>query len=487
MPLAGPDFAPGKRADMWSQLITFTELSGLAVAVEIVVTVLRFRAPGMTLNRIPLFVWAILITAFMVIFALPAIMLSSGMLLTDRLINTHFFNPAEGGDALLYQHLFWFFGHPEVYIIFIPGTGIVSTIISTFSRRRIFGYLALVLSLVATAFIGFGLWVHHMFATGLPQLGQSFFTAASMMIAIPSGIQVFCWLATLWGGKPVLKSPLLFALGFFFVFILGGLTGIMVAPVALDTQIHDTYFVVAHFHYVLIGGAVFPLFAAFYYWMPKITGRLLDETLAKWHFWLFFVGFNLTFFPMHILGLRGMPRRIYTYSADMPWGPLNLLASSGAIFMAAAVLIFLVNFFRSLRYGEHAGHNPWGASTLEWATPSPPPDYNFLDLPTVSHRDPLWDDPPDQPIVVGLKDDVRELLVTRMHDAEPDHRAEFPNPTIWPFLTSIAVTIMFIGTIFTQWAVAYGMIPIAIALTFWFWKSAGEAKRRQAEEKWQQH
>ncbi|HSS98570.1 MAG TPA: cbb3-type cytochrome c oxidase subunit I, partial [Terriglobales bacterium] len=259
-PLAGPDFAPGKRADIWAQMITFTELSGLAVAVEIIVTVLRFRAPGMTLNRIPLFVWAILITAFMVIFAMPAIMLSSSMLLMDRLINTHFFNPAEGGDVLLYQHLFWFFGHPEVYIIFIPGTGIVSTIISTFSRRRIFGYLALVLSLVATAFIGFGLWVHHMFATGLPQLGQSFFTAASMMIAVPSGIQVFCWLATLWGGKPVLKSPLLFALGFFFVFVLGGLTGMMLAPVALDIQVHDTYFVVAHFHYVLIGGAVFPLF-----------------------------------------------------------------------------------------------------------------------------------------------------------------------------------------------------------------------------------
>jgi cytochrome c oxidase subunit 1 len=423
----------------------------------------------------------------MVIFAMPAIMLSSGMLLSDRLINTHFFNPAEGGDAILYQHLFWFFGHPEVYIIFIPGTGIVSTIIATFSRRRIFGYLALVLSLVATAFIGFGLWVHHMFATGLPQLGQSFFTAASMMIAIPSGVQIFCWLATLWGGKPVLKSPLLFVLGFFFVFVLGGLTGMMLAPVALDIQIHDTFFVVAHFHYVLIGGAVFPLFAAFYYWMPKITGRLMNETLAKWHFWLFFIGFNLTFFPMHMLGLRGMPRRIYTYPADMPWGGLNLLASAGAIFMTAGVIVLLFNFFRSMRIGEYAGDNPWGASTLEWATSSPPPPYNFIDPPTVSHRDPLWDDPPDQPIVTGLKDHVRELLVTRMHDAEPDHRAEFPNPSIWPFLTSIAVTIMFVGSIFTQWAVAYGMIPIAIALTFWFWKSAEEAKRRQAEEKWQQH
>jgi cytochrome c oxidase subunit 1 len=265
-----------------------------------------------------------------------------------------------------------------------------------------------------------------------------------MMIAIPSGVQIFCWLATLWGGKPVLKSPLLFVLGFFFVFVLGGLTGMMLAPVALDIQIHDTFFVVAHFHYVLIGGAVFPLFAAFYYWMPKITGRLMSEILAKWHFWLFFIGFNLTFFPMHMLGLRGMPRRIYTYPADMPWGGLNLLASAGAIFMTAGVIVLLFNFFRSMRIGEYAGDNPWGASTLEWATSSPPPPYNFIDPPTVSHRDPLWDDPPDQPIVTGLKDHVRELLVTRMHDAEPDHRAEFPGPSIWPFLTSIAVTIMFV-------------------------------------------
>ncbi|HSS97569.1 MAG TPA: cbb3-type cytochrome c oxidase subunit I, partial [Terriglobales bacterium] len=373
-----------------------------------------------------------------------------------------------------------------VYIIFIPALGFVSEILSVFTRRRIVGYPVMVAALVFTGFMGFGLWVHHMFATGLPQLGQSFFTAASMMIAIPSGIQVFCWLATLWSGKPVLKTPLLFALGFFFVFVLGGLTGMMLAPVALDIQNHDTYFVVAHFHYVLIGGAVFPLFAAIYYWMPKITGRLLDETLGKWHFWLFFIGFNLTFFPMHILGLRGMPRRVYTYSADMGWGGLNLLASLGAVFMAAGVIVFLINFGRSVRNGEYAGDNPWGASTLEWATTSPPPEYNFLDPPTVSHRDPLWDDPPDQPVVTGLKEDARELLVTRMHDAEPDHRAEFPNPSIWPFLTSIAVTVMFVGSIFTQWAVTYGMIPVAVALTFWFWKSASEAKRRQKDEKWQQ-
>jgi cytochrome c oxidase subunit I+III len=484
VPLAGPAFSPGKRADMWAQMITFTELSALAVAVEIVVTVLRLRAPGMTLNRIPIFCWAILITAFMVIFAMPAVMLSSTFLIMDRLVSTHFFNPAEGGDALLYQHLFWFFGHPEVYIIFIPGTGIVSTIISTFSRRRIFGYLALVLSLVATAFIGFGLWVHHMFATGLPQMGQSFFTAASMMIAIPSGIQIFCWIATMWGGRPVLKTPLLFSLGFFFVFVIGGLTGVMLAPVALDIQVHDTYFVVAHFHYVLIGGAVFPLFAAFYYWMPKITGRMLSEVAGWWHFWLFFIGFNLTFFPMHVLGLRGMPRRVYTYPSDLPWSNLNLLASLGVLFMTAGVIVFIVNFLRSLKYGELAGNNPWGASTLEWATTSPPPDCNFLELPTVSSRDPLWDDPPDQPVVTGLRTDAREVLVTRMHDAEPDHRTEFPKPSIWPFLSALAVTALFIASIFTPWGVSIGAIPVAIALTAWFWTNTQTRKERQSREKW---
>ena len=331
VPLSGPDFTPGKRADFWAQMITFTELSALAVAVEVIITTFKLRAPGMSLNRIPIFVWAQTIVAFMVIFAMPAVMLSSTMLLMDRTVNTHFFNPAEGGDSILYQHLFWFFGHPEVYIIFIPGTGIVSTIISTFSRRRIFGYTGLVLSMVATGFIGFGLWVHHMFATGLPQMGESFFTAASLMIVIATGTQIFCWLATMWTGKVLLKTPMLFALGFFFVFVMGGLTGVFMASVPVDLQIHDTYFIVAHFHYVLIGGAVFPLFAALYYWMPKITGHMLNEAAGKWHFWLFFIGFNMTFFPMHILGLRGMPRRVYTYPSGMPWANLNLLASLDSI------------------------------------------------------------------------------------------------------------------------------------------------------------
>jgi heme/copper-type cytochrome/quinol oxidase subunit 1 len=302
-------------------MITFTELSSLSIAVALIVTIFQLRAPGMSLNRIPLFVWSILVMSIMVIFAMLSIMLASTMLLMDRLVGTHFFNPAEGGDALLWQHLFWFFGHPEVYIIFIPALGIVSSIIVTFSRRQIFGYTAIVLSLVSTAFMGFGLWVHHMFATDVPQLGQSFFTAASMMIAIPSGVQIFCWIATLWAGRPRLQTPLLFVIGFFFVFVLGGLTGVMLAAVPLDLQVHDTFFVVAHFHYVLIGGAVFPLFGGLYYWFPKITGRMLSERVGIWNFWLLFVGSNLTFFPMHQLRLEGMPRRVYTYlAANLP-GP----------------------------------------------------------------------------------------------------------------------------------------------------------------------
>jgi cytochrome c oxidase subunit I+III len=259
---------------------------------------------------------------------------------------------------------------------------------------------------------------------------------------------------------------------------------VMLAPVALDIQVHDTYFVVAHFHYVLIGGAVFPLFAAFYYWMPKITGRMLSEVAGWWHFWLFFIGFNLTFFPMHVLGLRGMPRRVYTYPSDLPWSNLNLLASLGVLFMTAGVIVFIVNFLRSLKYGELAGNNPWGASTLEWATTSPPPDCNFLELPTVSSRDPLWGDPPDQPVVTGLRTDAREVLVTRMHDAEPDHRTEFPKPSIWPFLSALAVTALFIASIFTPWGVSIGAIPVAIALTAWFWTNTQTRKERQSREKW---
>ncbi|MFL6304567.1 MAG: cytochrome c oxidase subunit I [Candidatus Sulfotelmatobacter sp.] len=483
--LAGPDFAPGKRADFWAQLITFTEVSALAVAVEVVVTVFRLRAPGMSLNRIPIFVWGELVVAIMVIFSLPGVVLSSTMLLLDRTCGTQFFNPAAGGDVLLFQHLFWWFGHPEVYLIFLPGTAIVSTIVTTFSRRHVFGYLVLVLALVATGFMAFGLWVHHMFATGIPQIAESYFTAASMMIAIPTGAQIFCWIATMATGTVVLRTPLWWVLGFFFTFIIGGMTGIFVASVPVDLQVHDTYFVVAHFHYVLIGGAVFPLFGALTYWFPKLTGRMLSETLGQVTFWLFFIGFNITFFPMHLVGIRGMPRRVYTYPAGMGWTKLNQIESLGYVLLFVAVCAFLWNVFRSLRRGEVAGPNPWKAGTLEWATASPPPCYNFLHLPTVNGREALWDAAPNQPVVVGLDEDTRSFLTTRTLDAEPDSKDEFPAPTLWPLLAALATTAAFIGSIFTPWGITIGAVPIAITLIGWFWPEKQAAERRRAREIWQ--
>src|SRR5215216_4916298 len=468
VPLSGPGFSPGKRVDIWAQMITFTELSSLVGAIVVIGTAFKMRAPGLSINRWSLFVWAQVVTSFMIIFAMPSVMLASGFLASDRLIDTHFFNPAEGGDTILYQHLFWFFGHPEVYIIFIPALGFISPIIITFARRKIFGYLALVLSLIATGFIGFGLWVHHMFATPIPQMGQSLFTAASMMIAIPSGVQIFCWIATLWGSKLNIKTPLLFVLGFFAIFILGGMTGVMLASVPLDLQIHDTFFVVAHLHYVLIGGSVFPLFGAFYYWFPKWTGRMLSERAGHLNFWLMFIGFNLVFFPMHQLGLNGMPRRVYTYLPETGWGTLNLIASIGAFVLASGVLVFIVNAVWALRAGVVAGDNPWGAESLEWSVPSPAPNYNFHNIPVVQGRYPIWEATPDAPIVRGLSTTKRETLVTSVMDAQPELKFEIPGPTIWPFLLSLATAVMFIAGIFTPWAFLVGAILAGITLTCWF-------------------
>ncbi|HEY7209239.1 MAG TPA: cytochrome c oxidase subunit I [Bryobacteraceae bacterium] len=468
-PLSGPQFTPGKRTDYWAQMITFTEVSALCVATELIATIFKMRAPRMSLNRIPLYVWSILVQSFMVIFAMPAVVIASSYLLSDRTVATHFVNPAEGGDPLMYQHMFWFFGHPEVYIIFLPALGFVSSIVVTNARRAIVGYPAMVLSLVANGFIAFGLWVHHMFATGLPQIGEAYFTASSMMIAITSGVQIFCWLATLWSGNVRVNTALHFVYGFLVIFVLGGLTGVMLASVPLDLQVHDTFFVVAHFHYVLIGGALFPLFGAFYHWFPKMTGRLMNERLGRINFWVLFIGFNVTFFPLHILGLRGMPRRIYTYLPEMGWGPLNLLATIGAWIIAIGGMLFIVNFFWSRRNGRIAGHNPWEAASLEWAAASPPKNYNFEFLPVATSRYPLWAQPEERTVVTGLRNDRREVLVTTLMEAEPHHRYVLPGSSIWPFLTAITVTVGFAGSVFNPWYIVWGSILSGIALTGWFW------------------
>jgi cytochrome c oxidase subunit I len=468
VPLASSQYSTGHRIDAWVQIINFTEISALIVAASIIVTVFKQRAPGMSLNRIPLFVWAMLVSMVMVVFAMPAVIFTAGSLNSDRTIGTHLFNPAEGGDVLLWQHTFWFFGHPEVYIIFLPALGIISSILSAFCRREIFGYTAMVLALVATAFLGFSLWVHHMFATGLPQIGESFFTAASLMIAIPTGVQMFCWIATIWGSRPRWEPPLLYVVAFFLLFLLGGMTGVMLASVPMDLQVHDTFFVVGHLHYVLIGGALFPVLGGVTFWFPKMTGRMLSRRLGFWSLGFLFVGFNMTFFPMHELGFHGMPRRVYTYLPDKGWNFWNLLSSIGTVLLAIGVVLFLVNVLKSLYRGVRAPQNPWGAETLEWATESPPPVYNFLRLPVVASRSPLWEEK-ELPAVTGLALDRREVLVTGALDGAPSHREEIPGPSPWPFVASITMSVGLIGSVFNVWWLPAGLvvsIPPAVAWYF---------------------
>lgn len=467
VPLAGPEFSPGKRVDIWAQMVTFTEVAALAVAVSITATILKKRAPGMHLSRVPLFVWAMLVVSLMVIFSMPSVALASSMLLADRLVGTQFYNSYEYGDSLLWQHLFWFFGHPEVYIIFLPAAGFVSEIVQTFTGRQVFGHAAVVMALVATGLLAFGLWVHHMFATGLPRMGYAFYTAASMAASVPTGVQIFCWIATIWTGRPRLAVPMLWVIGFIITFVIGGLTGVMLASVPIDLQVHDTYFVVAHFHYVLIGGAVFPLLGAVTYWYPKITGRLMSERVGKIGFWLSLVSFQITFFPMHIVGLLGMPRRVYTYPAGMGWDTLNRISSIGAFFFAASVLVFVGNALWSLRQGDRAGPNPWNAPGLEWDATSPPQSYNFPHLPLVDNATPLWS--AERRYAYGLRVEEREVVLTTVVEARADLREPSPLPTSWPLIAALATTVLFVSSIFTPWAVVIGALPVTVALIAWFW------------------
>ncbi|HZO75892.1 MAG TPA: cytochrome c oxidase subunit I [Ktedonobacteraceae bacterium] len=383
---------PGLNADFWVLGVLMLGVSSIAGSLNFVVTILKLRAPGMSINRMPLFSWMTLVTAFLLLFALPSLTAASVLLLLDRHLGTHFYQYAFGGDPLLWQHLFWSFGHPEVYILILPAFGIISEVLPVFARKPIFGYTFIAWSGVAIGFLSFTVWAHHMFAVGLPPIAQAFFATSTTLIAIPTAVKIFNWLATIWGGKISFKAPMLFALGFIGMFLIGGLNGVALAVVPFDYQVTDTYFVIAHLHYVLFGGTAFGIFAGIYYWFPKFSGKMLSERLGKWHFWLMLVGMNLTFFPMHLLGIFGMPRRIYTYPSNIAtWSELNLLASIGAFIIAVSILVFLYNFVVTLKNGETAPSDPWDAFTLEWDTASPPKKYNFLTIPIVRSRRPFYD------------------------------------------------------------------------------------------------
>jgi cytochrome c oxidase subunit I len=474
-PLTERAYAPGPNMGYYALGIILLTISSTAGAINFIVTAFKMRAPGMSLGRLPLFLYGTLTASFSILFALPALSVACAFLYLDRHFGMHFFDPDTGGKALLWQHLFWIFGHPWVYIVVLPAMSFVSMIVPTFSRRPIVGYTWNALAIVTTGVLGFGVWVHHMFATGLPPLAMSFFSAASMAIVLPSAISIFVWLATLWYGRPVLTTSMLFVLGFIFLFMIGGVSGVVTASVPFDWAVTDTYFVVAHIHYVLIGINVFPVLAAFYYWFPKMTGRMLDERLGKWNFWVMFLGFNLGFFPMHVTGLLGMPRRIYTYPPGLGWDAANLITSIGTYIFGAGVLLFVINALRSLRHGRPAGRNPWDASSLEWATPSPPPPYNFAVIPTVGSRDPLW----EERLGLGQRsriregpplDEERETMQSTTLDGFPDAVVRMPEDSIMPLVVGLGLLAAFYGLVTTVWGLAVaGALVSLFGIHAWLW------------------
>jgi cytochrome c oxidase subunit I+III len=490
-PLSLPEFSPDLALDFWVLGLGVAEIGAIAAGMEIIIGVLKMRAPGMTLSRMPLFAWAVLVMAFMILFAFTPLIIGSLLLELDRGFGTQFFNPQLGGSSLLWQHLFWIFGHPEVYIQFVPAAGIVSMILPVFVRHRIVGYKWFVASLVAIGFMSFALWAHHMFAVGLPPLVLSFFAAASMVIAVPAGMQIFGWLATIWEGRPVWKTPFLFVVGFLIIFTIGGITGVMVAAVPFDLQVHDTHFVVGHLHYVLIGGVAFPIFAGVYYWFPKFTGRLLDERLGRWNFWLLFVGVNTAFFPMHFSGLLGMPRRVYTYPAGLGWEIPNLISTVGVFIIVPGIAVFVWNVVRTLRRGEQAGANPWGGDTLEWAVPSPPAEHGWSVLPIVRSRHPLWDqddlysgDERLERFVHGLSRwplRWRAAVIVGTADGRPQEVFRVSDPSIWPLVAALGVVLIFMAELFKlRVGALVGALVIIGAVIRWNWPV--EAPMRVEEE-----
>lgn len=475
-PLTSFEFSPGLRADFWLLGIGFIEISAIAGAIEIVVGILRTRPPGMTLDKMPVYVWAMLIVGGMIIFGFPPVILATALLELERAFHWPFFVAEQGGDSLLWQHLFWLFGHPDVYIIFLPGAGLVSMIIPTMARTSLVGYKWVVLAIVATGFISFALWVHHMFATGMPHLTTSFFSAASMAVAIPAGIQVFAWLATLRRGRVRLATPTWFILSFFGIFVLGGLTGVMLAVSPYDWQVHDTYFVVAHLHYVVIGGMVFPVFAGIYYWAPFVSGKQLSERMGKWACALMFGGFNLAFFPMHISGLLGMPRRVWTYSDTLGWDVWNMLSTVGAFVLALGFAIALLDLLLHLRPAGKVDTNPWQAATLEWL---PIDNYGVRSIPHITSREPLWDNPAlrqevddGRHYLPGTMLGERETIVTSAIDARPEYLLRLPGPSWLPVLAGLGTAAFFLSlTVKAFVASAIGAIIALVSIFKWLWQS----------------
>lgn len=476
VPISGPIYNTGPNIDVFALGMVLLGISTTAGSVNFVVTLFRMRAPGMTINKVPILVWGTLAASVANLVTIPAVSLAFFLLWMDRQLGTQFFDLANGGKPLLWQHLFWIFGHPWVYSIVLPAMGIVSDALPTFCRRPLVGYAAVALATMATMLIGFVVWMHHMFATGLPTVSLSLFGAASMAISIPSAVAVFAWIATIWVGRPVFKTPFLFFAGFVILFVIGGLSGVMVAAISLNWQLNETYFVVAHLHYVLLGINVFPVIGGIYYWFPKFTGRMMNEKLGKWNFWVMFIGFNIGFFPMHIAGLLGMPRRIYTYSSRMGWDSVNLITSIGSFILAIGILIFLINVIISLKRGEKASSNPWDAATLEWSMSSPPPPYNFAVIPAVASRHPLWEDRLEEGIRRSnlaegyLLIKGHETLGTSPIDAKPLVIFKMPGDSYTPFFVGLFVSLLFLGLLLHWWSFT-GLMAVAscITLIIWMW------------------
>ncbi len=472
MPYTNIIYSPTHGMDFYAISLIFLGISTTAAAINFIVTILRFRAPGMAISKMPLFLYSTLTISVTIVFAMPALTLACIFMELERRWGFHFFGTDAGGNPLLWQQLFWFFGHPWVYVIFLPATGMISLIIPVFSRRPIVGYTYVALSTVLTGAVGFSVWLHHMFTVGMSDMAMSFFSAGSMTISLFTTITIFAWVATVWHGRPVATTSMLYALGSVALLVVGGLSGVVTGIIPVDWQLHNTYYVVAHIHYVLIGANVFPVFAGLYFWIPKMTGRMMNERLGKWSFWVMFVGFNIGFFPMHLVGIMGMPRRIYTYPAGLGLQPMNELMTFGAFMLGIGILLSIINLFYSLRRGEYAGNNPWNADGLEWAMESPPPVYETVHIPAVSTRHPLWDefdedeDPGDERVLAQ----ARLTLTTSLLDAVPLSAASMPKESLVPLMMSLALFGFFLALVYQLlWVCLAGLILTYLLGCYWLW------------------